>query len=415
MAGSRLAWMQVVLASVLMVATLPGRTQGLGLVTEPLLVDLHLDRLAYANLNLWATLAGALFCFPAGWAIDRFGLRWVTAGITLLLGVTVWRLSAFAGSAVMLFALLLATRALGQSALSVCSMTTVGKWFTSRTGLAMGVYSVLLSVFFAIAFVAAGYSVRVNGWREAWLQIALALVFIVTPLTLIALREPQTGMAARQPGPMDHDNGHSNSNTDFTLSEALRTRAFWIFAGAAASFNLVSSGLGLFNEAVLAERGFDQKTYHLFLGVSTLLSLVGQFTCGWLTTRFKFQTLTVAALTLYAAGLAGIPAVRSPWQLWLVAALLGISGGMIIVIFFAVWSEAFGPRHLGRIQGAAQMLTVVSSGLGPVLFATCAEAFHSYAPLLLGLAGAVLVLAFAVTTVRLPKQHGGLSEGMVST
>src|SRR5262245_24837150 len=106
-----------------MLATLPGRTQGLGLVTEPLLADLHLDRVVYANMNLWATLLGALLCFPAGWAIDRLGLRWVTAVITLLLGLTVWRLGAIAGSSVMLFALLLSTRAFGQSALSVCSIT----------------------------------------------------------------------------------------------------------------------------------------------------------------------------------------------------------------------------------------------------------------------------------------------------
>ena len=58
-----------------MLATMPGRTQGLGLITEPLLKDLHIDRITYANINLWATLIGAVFCFPAGYLIDRFGLR----------------------------------------------------------------------------------------------------------------------------------------------------------------------------------------------------------------------------------------------------------------------------------------------------------------------------------------------------
>ena len=396
--GSRTAWTQVVLASLLMLATLPGRTQGLGLVTEPLLADLRLDRLTYASLNLWATLIGALACFPAGLAIDRFGLRRVTAAITLLLGVTVWQLSRFAGSLALLFSLLLATRALGQSALSVCSITTVGKWFSRRVGMAMGIYSVLLSAFFAVAFVAIGYSVRLNGWRAAWLQIALALVFGVTPLVLLALREPRDQPARSRPV-----EEASPSAPDFTFAQAVRTPAFWLFASAAASFNLVSSGLGLFNEAVLAERGFDQKTFHLFLAVSTLMSLIGQFACGWLTTRCKFQTLTLAALALYAAGLAGIPVVHAPWHLWLVAILLGVAGGMIIVIFFSVWSEAFGHRHLGRIQGAAQMLRVISSGLGPVLFAACFKAMQSYAPLLFALAFAVALLALLAAVVRLPQ------------
>src|SRR5262245_29530718 len=173
--NSRLAWTQVVLASVLMVATLPGRTQGLGLVTEPLLADLRLDRLSYANMNLWATLLGALCCFPTGWAIDRVGLRWVTAAAALLLGATVWQVSAVTAGAAAVFGLLLATRAFGQSALSVCSIATVARWFPNRAGFAMGVYSVLLSVLFAVAFGAVGYSVRTVGWRSAWLQIALVL------------------------------------------------------------------------------------------------------------------------------------------------------------------------------------------------------------------------------------------------
>jgi hypothetical protein len=50
------AWINVIIGALIMVATLPGRTQGLGLITEPLLRDLNLDRVSYAHLNLWATL-----------------------------------------------------------------------------------------------------------------------------------------------------------------------------------------------------------------------------------------------------------------------------------------------------------------------------------------------------------------------
>ena len=46
---------------------------------------------------------------------------------------------------------------------------------------------------------------------------------------------------------------------------------------------------------------------------------------------------------------------------------------MITVIFFAVWRRAFGAAHLGRIQGAAQMLTVLASAIGPLIFAKCRE------------------------------------------
>ena len=63
--------------------------------------------------------------------------------------------------------LVLATRAIGQSALSVASITTVGKSFPKDAALPMGVYSVLLSVFFVIAFlVVGGTSTRPAGGRR---------------------------------------------------------------------------------------------------------------------------------------------------------------------------------------------------------------------------------------------------------
>jgi len=382
-----------------MLATLPGRTQGIGLITEPLLADLKLDRVLYANLNLWATLIGAAFCFPAGWAIDRFGLKYVTTLITLLLGVVVWRISAFAGSISLLFTLLLLTRALGQSALSVASITAVGKWFRERVGVGMGVFSVLLSVLFAAAFGIIGHAVRQHGWRAAWLGMALALVSVITPLVFWLLREPPQIERSTGFNPLPGDTAAATrtevrvSPLDFTPGQALRTRVFWIFATAAASFNLVSSGLGLFNESVLNEQGFARETFHHFLVITTLLSLAGQFACGWMLARWKFQTLTCAALLLYGAGLAAIPFVHTHLTLWIVAALIGGAGGMIIVIFFSVWSAVFGQKHLGRIQGTAQMLTVLSSAAGPVLFAKCFEFNGSYSLLLWVLAGTVAALA----------------------
>src|SRR6266852_1522168 len=87
------AWVNLAIAAMAMVATLPGRTQGLGLITEPLLADLRIDRVAYATINLWATLIGAAFCLPCGRLTDRFGSRMVLTAIAVALGATVLGMS----------------------------------------------------------------------------------------------------------------------------------------------------------------------------------------------------------------------------------------------------------------------------------------------------------------------------------
>src|SRR6187431_3747115 len=87
-------WVHVFIAALAMVGTLPGRTQGLGLITEPLLRDLQIDRIAFARINLWATLIGALFSVGVGRLIDRFGSRIVLTVVTVSLASVVFGMSA---------------------------------------------------------------------------------------------------------------------------------------------------------------------------------------------------------------------------------------------------------------------------------------------------------------------------------
>jgi len=393
------AWINVVVGAVVMLATLPGRTQGLGLITEPLLRDLQLDRVGYATINLWATLLGAAICLPIGRVFDTIGLRSATLALTLLLAAVVWAMSHLGpGSLVALFLLVLATRAIGQSALSVASITTVGKSFPEKSGLPMGVYSVLLSMMFAAAFFYVGRSVPAIGWRAAWMQVAIGLVAIGAPIVLL-LREGATGAAPAE------RTGQAVAGA--TLGEALRTPAFWIFAGATSLFGLVASGLGLFNEAVLHERGFSQATYVSVVTGTFAVGLLGQFACGGLTLIWPMPRLLAIAMGIYGIALAVLPRVTTEAQLWAVFSLLGLAGGMITVLFFAVWGHTFGQAHLGRIQGAAQMLTVLASAVGPLIFEKGHELTGSYAPPIWLLAPCVLLVGVAALGLRLPPPDAG--------
>src|SRR5882672_7888981 len=168
-------WLIVCVAALAMVGTLPGRTQGLGLITESLLQDLRLDRVAFGQMNLWATLLGSLFCLPVGRLLDQLGGRLVITMVSLALGGVVLAMSR-TSSPWLMFLWLVLSRGLGQSALSVVSLTLVGQWFKRRLNLAMALYSVLLSVGFMAAFPLVGGVVLARGWRHAWAEIGGFLV-----------------------------------------------------------------------------------------------------------------------------------------------------------------------------------------------------------------------------------------------
>jgi hypothetical protein len=153
---------------------------------------------------------------------------------------------------------------------------------------------------------------------------------------------------------------------------------------------------------VLAERGFSQQVYQTFLAVTAGTALIGQFGCGWLGRGWPLPRLLAIAMGIYGTALAVLPLVDGLALLWVVAVMLGVSGGMVTVLFFAVWGQAYGQAHLGRIQGAAQMLTVLASAIGPLIFAKGFELTGSYTPALWVLAPSVLIVAASALRLRLP-------------
>ena len=391
------------IAALAMVGTLPGRTQGLGLITEPLLRELEIDRIHFARINLWATLIGALFSVGVGRLIDRFGSRVVLTVVAVSLAAVVLGMSA-ASSIVALAILITLTRGLGQSALSVVSITMVGQWFVRRLNLAMAVYTIALSIGFMLAFPLIGAIVLANGWRRAWWIVGVAILLGLAPLALLFVRRSPESCSIDADGDLRPEDGSSRvdqqPSTDYTLREALSTPSFWVFGISSAVYGLIASGIALFNESILAERRFDASTYHRSLIVVALTSLVGNFLGGWIASKWKMNRLLALAMLLLAASLAALPHVSTQTHVAIYAAVMGLSGGFVIVIFFSFWSANYGRKHLGKIQGAAQALTVIASALGPLVLAETVTRTGSYAAIFYLLTVVVLVLASFAWVVR---------------
>src|SRR5262249_53826189 len=138
------------------------------------------------------------------------------------------------------------------------------------------------------------------------------------------------------------------------------------------------SGISLFNESILAQRGFDASVYHTVLVVSTMLGLLANFGGGWLATKWSIQRVAGIGMAVLAVSLFALPLVKTYTQVMLYGIAMGIAGGVVTVVFFSVWGQVFGRTHLGRIQGAAQMMTVFASAVGPLLLAETLRETGSY-------------------------------------
>ncbi len=385
-----------------MVGTLPGRTQGLGLITEPLLKDLQLDRVTYAEWNLWATLLGSLFALVTGRLLDQFGARTLLTVVALLLGAVVIAMSRAAGLTLM-FGLLVLSRGLGQNALSVVSLTMPGHWFARRLSFAMAIYSIALSIGFMAAFPIMGALVSSHGWRFSWGALGWALVFVLAPVGwLLARPAPRDAELAASGESSPAATAPGDSLTSATWGQALRSPLFWVFALSSSLYNLLASGIGLFNESILTERGFPPGIYYRSLVITAMTSLVGNFLGGWLATKWRLSHLMALAMGLLALALLGLPSLTAVWHVDLFSIVMGIAGGFVIVLFFTAWPKLFGRAHLGRIQGTAQMLTVIASAVGPLVLAKCHAWTGSYATIFYILSAIVAVLGIAAWRVSSP-------------
>jgi MFS family permease len=192
-------------------------------------------------------LIGSLFAIGIGRLIDRFGSRSVLTIVSLLLGITVLLMTG-AHTVVMLTILITLTRGLGQSALSVVSITIVGHWFVRRLSMAMAIYTFLLSVGFMIAFPVIGSLVLADGWRTAWNAIGYGLLLMLAPAAWLLVRRSPEAVGLNTNAEMQSGSASGERTRSYTVRQALSTPAFWVFALSSSIYGLIASGIALFND-----------------------------------------------------------------------------------------------------------------------------------------------------------------------
>ncbi len=433
-------WVIVVMSAVAMLATFPGRSHGLGTITERLVDDPDFlkDRDLFAGLplltgpeflrdaqsskdkgwqddlkefrkrmrdrfgglNLWATLLGALFCIPSGKLVDRFGARINLTLVTFSLGVVVVAMTELKAYWPFFIALLL-TRGLGQSALSVISLAMPGKWFSQRLGFAMGVYTILMALGFISAFTGIG-AFKNDDWRTVWVAIGYILMLGVAPLSWLLVRNTPEDVGLRVDGTVSSNQASLSPATGYPLAAALAEPAFWAFALATSVYGLVSSGVTLFNQDILKERGFSPDDYYKLLKLSTGLGLSGNFLGGFLVQRLSLRGVMALSMSLLAFALFWMPQVSTDNGLCAYAFGMSVGGGMMTVVFFTAFGKVFGRLHLGQIQGIAQMLTVFASALGQKLVPQCNQRFDSYMPFFYASGCVVVALGIWTCFLKMP-------------
>jgi MFS transporter, OFA family, oxalate/formate antiporter len=388
-------WVILAAGTIGILMSIPGQTMGVSVFTENLLKDLHINRNNLSLAYLFGTLASGLLITRAGKLYDRYGARVMTFIASAMLGLVLLYLTrvdvvaealsdskGFISPALATFVLLVigffGIRFFGQGMMTMVSRNMVMKWFNKRRGLASAVVGIFTALGFAIAPKILNQVVERLEWRGAWFVLAILVGLVFAVFALVFYRDNPEDCGCVADGKMKagrkKNRPPSLPSKDYTLKEAHRTIAFWVFTLGLALASLYVSGLTFHVVSVFESSGMTKaKALGIFVPTS-LIAVVLQFGGSYLSDfiRLKYLLIFFAVGTLITTfGLIMLGEMKGAY--WLVITGNGIVWGLYSVLISVTWPRFYGLKNLGAISGSSLSFTVIASALGPYMFSLSHE------------------------------------------
>ncbi|MFP4484674.1 MAG: MFS transporter [Spirochaetaceae bacterium] len=398
-----------------MVMSAPGQTIGVSVFTDHLIDELAIDRTLLSLAYLVGTVASALLLARSGRLYDRFGGRLVATAAATLLAAVLLGLTfapqparAMGGTAA---AFILVTvgffllRYSGQGMLTLASRNMVMEWFDRRRGLANAVMGVSISFGFSYAPRFFDDLIRLGGWQTAWRGIAVAAAVFALLAFLFYRDTPEAhGMVPDGPLRAKKRENHPETATgrDFTLPEARRTYAFWVFAGSLIMAGLVITAYTFHIVSIFEAAGMDrQRAVGVFLPAAVVAVAV-EFSGSWLSDYVRLKYLLMVQLVGLVALTTSIALLKPGLPVVGVIVSHGVMQGVFGILSNVTWPRFYGRAHLGAISGFVLALTVFGTAIGPYVFSLGRDVTGSYAAPALVCTAIALVLLGGATKANRP-------------
>jgi MFS family permease len=393
-----------------------GQTFFVSLFADGVRADAGLSLGEFAGLYTAATLCAAVGLAVAGPGADRVPPRFAVPGAVTLLALGCLLMAVRPQGPGLLFVALLLLRLAGQGMLTHLGFTLVGRWFTAERGRAVSATSVGLNLGEALLPLAAVPLAAEIGRRGVWATAVAVLVTLGGAATLLLARE-------RIPAPGERAAPLSRPGTaaDPTRREVLRTASFYLVLPAMAAPALIGNTV-FFHQSHLADlRDWPLTAVASAYSVYAVSTVVFNFAGGHLLDRTGALALVPCFLIPLATGLWLLGTLEQQAALYAFMALYGVTNGVSLSLFGAVWPELYGVTHLGAIRSAVVAVLVVASAVGPGAVGVLLDLGAGLPALLWTMgayclaasvtAGVVIRRRDATTTSRRRPRGGSLSAG----
>ncbi len=395
-------------AALAMFASGPGQSHTFSVFLLPISEDLGISRTSVSGAYAFATLVAALGLPRVGRLVDRHGVRAVLTGVGAALGAAAVAFGAVSGF-VLLTLGFAALRFFGQGSLMLCAGNLASQWFDRRRGLALSLTMLGFSVSVAVHPPLAQGLIDALGWRTAWVVMGVATWLLLLPPVLLLVFDRPEALGLRPDGAATQAaTAHPQARPDgaavgLTLPEARRTGAFWIILASNCSFSALVTAMFFHQVSVFGAQGLDSATAASMFSISAVVMVVTTPLVGMLLDRLPTKPLYAGALISVSVSLVAMSMVSDLASAVGFGVLFGMANAAMHAHFTFVWPRFFGRRHLGSIQGVAQMAAVIGASVGPIPLGLGYDYLGSYGGTLVALAAVPVVCAVAVAFMRAPR------------
>ena len=362
--------------------------RGFGVLVLPIRNELGITQ---AQTNLVFSVAraeGGLEGPFAGWLIDKFGNRNVLVP-SLLLAVIGYFIMAFWMPGFWTFALVyLGLVSLGNSmAFQHACFAGLNQWFQRKRALAISILAAVASLGGLALIPTMNLLIDQAGLRWGLIASGLFYLVILLPLCIWFRNRPEDmGLlpdGATRP-PTTGGRGQTRRETrDYTVREALRTRAYWLLLLGAGLRQTATLGILVSLFPILVDdKGMSTQMAANLIGAMSAINFVSRLIMGYMGDRVSKQA--IMALSLFVEGVGYLLLWQGDWQTAIgITLVLGfvVCEGMMDgagVIVWAALGEYYGRTRFATLRGYITFAYAWALVASPVYAGWVYDQFGSY-------------------------------------
>ncbi len=360
-------------------------TQGFSAMFKPIAADLGLTRAVTSVAASIGRFEGGLEAPITGWLTDRFGPKWVMLFGCFLTGLGLILMN-FVNS---LWAFYVVWGGIAASGLNIGMGIPVNKaisnWFVRKRGLALSIRAVFHGLATIAVLPLVAWLLGILDWRMTCVVGGVVTWVVGLPLIWLFVKPERPeyygllpdGATAEEESAGDAgrmitrgvEYAAGVQEIEFTLRQAMKTRAYWLLTAAFAVSGLVTSPIMIHGMPLLTDMEVEPVRAALMFSIAGTAAIPTRLFAGFLVDRLRKEHLRfmlVGTSLLIGAGITSflLNQTAAMAQVFLIAYYMGFTGNVILNT--AIKARYFGRKSLGSIQGLTTMIMTPFSVLSPV-------------------------------------------------